>query len=313
MIGLGVVMRNIGNFDMSSFGGRTRLQATVYLLQSFGLYLGYGFSWYIRGPYSPHLARNGFALQEDYENIPPGPFASRAARSRFAKFARFMADKKDDADRLEALASIHFLKRIRPGAAKSLVLARVRKKQPYFSGEQIEGGWKELAEQGLLPADAPKRGRGHTAAGRSPGDGSRRSAPAGLEGRTTEFPQSAVAPGLPKDYRALAKTLGGFEDRAAFFMLYDAACSPRPAAAIEKIHVDVFKNRRITPPEMSEGLVETVRIMADKALMRQIRESQKEVDAGLVVPWEEIRDDAEDAGGGARARGSAAACVRRAR
>ncbi len=147
---LGLVMRSIGNFDVSSPEGRLRLQGTVYLLQSFGVYLGYRFSWYIRGPYSPRLARDGFALREIYGIMPPGSFASGAVRSRFAEFASFMADKGDDADRLEILASIHSLKKIYPGMTKSEILSRVAKKQPYTTEERRGSGWKELRERGLI-------------------------------------------------------------------------------------------------------------------------------------------------------------------
>ena len=41
---LAAVLNDIGNFDMSNFKGRLTLQKTVYLLQSFGLDLGYEFA-----------------------------------------------------------------------------------------------------------------------------------------------------------------------------------------------------------------------------------------------------------------------------
>src|SRR5207253_2671703 len=52
------LLRYLNVFDSSSFTGRLIIQKTVYLLQVFGFALGYRFSWYIYGPYSPDLTRD---------------------------------------------------------------------------------------------------------------------------------------------------------------------------------------------------------------------------------------------------------------
>jgi uncharacterized protein YwgA len=67
---LGGILKRIGNYNPemfeSSFNDRLIFQKTIYLLQAFGLYLGYYFSWYIHGPYSTTLTRDGFALIDKY-------------------------------------------------------------------------------------------------------------------------------------------------------------------------------------------------------------------------------------------------------
>jgi len=80
---------------MSTFEGRLKLQKTVYLLQSFGVYLGYGFTWYMRGPYLTRLTKDGFALQTIYKQVPEGTFAEKNVQKRFAEFLAFMEDKKN--------------------------------------------------------------------------------------------------------------------------------------------------------------------------------------------------------------------------
>ena len=69
---LGFILKQIPGYDFSleGFSDRLKLQKTIYLLQVFGVYLGYDFSWYLRGPYCSILAANGFLLQDIYDEIP---------------------------------------------------------------------------------------------------------------------------------------------------------------------------------------------------------------------------------------------------
>jgi uncharacterized protein YwgA len=47
---------------------RIKLQKLIYILQSEGIAFDYDFTWYIYGPYSPKLARDGYAFMKE-ENI----------------------------------------------------------------------------------------------------------------------------------------------------------------------------------------------------------------------------------------------------
>ena len=147
---LGLVLKNIDNFDMESFSGRLTLQKTIYMLQAFGLYLGYEFTWYLRGPYCSRLARNGFELQETYESVPRGLFEEKNLQRRFGEFLDFMEDKKRDPDRIEILASIHFLKSLYSGMTKSEIIDKVNKKQKYFTKKQCINAWDELKKEKLI-------------------------------------------------------------------------------------------------------------------------------------------------------------------
>jgi uncharacterized protein YwgA len=135
---------------MCTFDGRLVLQKTIYLLQAFGIYLGYNFSWYLHGPYSTTLTRNGFALQEIYKNIEKGTFENQKTQRKFDKFIQFMDDKKNDSDKIEILASIHFLKNIYPNMPKYKILDIVKKKQSYFTEKQCNDGWNELKKVNLI-------------------------------------------------------------------------------------------------------------------------------------------------------------------
>ena len=57
-------LRKVGfDFKVNYFNNRLKLQKYVFLLRKYGIDLGYFYSYYIRGPYSPELA-------DDYYNLP---------------------------------------------------------------------------------------------------------------------------------------------------------------------------------------------------------------------------------------------------
>jgi len=144
---LGGLLKRIGHFGMRTFADRLILQKLVYLLQAFGIYLGYRFSWYLRGPYSPRLAADGFELEPHYERVSKATFWDAALEGRFREFVRFISPFKRDPDMLELMASIHFLRKLHPQMRKSEIIAV---KQPYFGATKAEAAWKELKEAGLL-------------------------------------------------------------------------------------------------------------------------------------------------------------------
>jgi len=53
------------DYDLEDFGSRLRVQKVVYLMKATGSGLPYDFNWYLRGPYSPDLARDLFAGAAD--------------------------------------------------------------------------------------------------------------------------------------------------------------------------------------------------------------------------------------------------------
>ena len=112
--------------------------------------IGYDFSWYLRGPYCSRLARNGFELEDIYENIHKGSFEKRSSQKRFQEFLKFMENEKNDPDRIEILASIYFLKKIYTDIQKSEILNKVKKKQVYFTKKQCKDAWDELEKEELI-------------------------------------------------------------------------------------------------------------------------------------------------------------------
>ncbi|SRR5207247_10399229 len=154
VLSLGGLLRRVGNFEpqtfIHNFDQRLVVQKTIYLMQTFGLYLGYPFHWYVRGPYSPQLAREAFALCKIYEKAQPVRFGSLESEKKFAQFMEFLGDKRNDADWLERLASIHFLRHVYPSRPKEDIISQVMRKQKYFSREKCEEAWNYLEKCALL-------------------------------------------------------------------------------------------------------------------------------------------------------------------
>ena len=150
IVDLGVLLKSIPGYDfsMDEFNDRLRLQKTVYLLQAFGIYLGYDFSWYLRGPYCTSLTIHGFALNDMYGNIPDGlkaKFQSADKQGAFKRFRSFIKDK--NTDQLEILASLHHLKQT--GMSDEDAKSKVEQKQRRFTREDVESMWQELSRRGL--------------------------------------------------------------------------------------------------------------------------------------------------------------------
>jgi len=154
ILALGGILRRIGNFEPScfpsSFDMRLIFQKTVYLMQAFGLYLGFDFSWYLRGPYSPMLAHFGYEITKMKELIPVARFSNPRSEERFVKFLEFLGPEKDNARWLEILASIHMQKKLHPWKSKNDILRIVVHKQSYFTIKECREAWNYLARHGLI-------------------------------------------------------------------------------------------------------------------------------------------------------------------
>ena len=148
---LWLLIRDVYDFDMETFEGRLRLQKTVYLLQSFGIDLGYYFTWYLRGPYSPELTRDGFKLVDEKKSMVDIPlkFRKSATRDKFDNFKKFLAYKKKNADMLEIAASICYRRNVE-GKEKENVLKLTENKMKRFDLEDCKRLWSELESMGII-------------------------------------------------------------------------------------------------------------------------------------------------------------------
>ncbi len=121
LVVLGVLLNELGiPHTITGLQDRLRVQKAVYLAQSVaGVDLGYRYGWYIKGPYSPSLTRDYYALDEALiasENALEG-FALRGGIKR--QLIKLKGHLKppdgveiDQPEWLELLASVDYLKRV---------------------------------------------------------------------------------------------------------------------------------------------------------------------------------------------------------
>ena len=154
IIDLGHILRQFPDleFGMADFEHRLRIQKFVYLLQAFGVYLGYDYSWYLHGPYCTRLATVGYALGSIYDMVPYDKdmvFASPAVQERFERFRRFIKGRENDSDFLEIAASLHMLRRT-SDAPRADIVERVAAKRERFGRDRCDRVWEEMADCRLM-------------------------------------------------------------------------------------------------------------------------------------------------------------------
>ena len=97
-IATALVIRDLNCFNLETIQDRILLQKKVYLFQDLGVSLGYGYSWYVHGPYSPDLATVA------YQIIPEGSDSLRdkTIKQDFALVIKDVNDiEKEIMDRME--------------------------------------------------------------------------------------------------------------------------------------------------------------------------------------------------------------------
>jgi len=138
---LGGLLKRIGNFEPSQFqadfNARLILQKTIYLLEQFGLNIGYSFSWYLRGPYSPSLARDAYELTKSYPEVQVVKFADPSEEKRFCEFLSLIKPIAEDYSCLEKIASIHFLFKVYPRFSSADIFAKAKVKIPSLTIEEF--------------------------------------------------------------------------------------------------------------------------------------------------------------------------------
>lgn len=109
------ILKSMGieQVDMDNFDNRLMYQKLIYLTQNYGLSLGYGYSWYVKGPYSPELTKTLFTITPEY--------LSESDNFRFQnddvvirkihEISTILNDKIRDPFFLEVLASIVYIKK----------------------------------------------------------------------------------------------------------------------------------------------------------------------------------------------------------
>jgi uncharacterized protein YwgA len=123
---IGGIVKRIGIFDPTEFveslDHRIRFQKAIYVIQAFDIDLGYSFSWYVHGVYSPALAETGYDLAEIYDSVTETKFSDPEAEARFDRLLTFIEPLKNDTEALEIVSSLHYLRQRNPRLDKDTLI-----------------------------------------------------------------------------------------------------------------------------------------------------------------------------------------------
>lgn len=154
---LGFILRKFPEFgfSMDTFDDRMRLQKFVYLLQAHGVYLGYDFSWYLRGPYCSSLTTDGLILDDVYDDMKSDSrkdrteFANSFIQKRFERFAKFIRPNVQDRVFLETAASLHCLLVAEPDISDDDAVKKVAAEVPDGDKSHVRSVRSILEKEGL--------------------------------------------------------------------------------------------------------------------------------------------------------------------
>ena len=141
-IATAVALRDLKCYSIDTISDRILLQKKIYLAQDIGLSLGYGYSWYIHGPYSTDLTTVA------YQIIPEGIDAidGKTLKEPFAS----MIGKVNDLENViaeqnlkisvvqwyELIASIAYWSN-RGHITESQIIDKIKATKPHFSEDHV--------------------------------------------------------------------------------------------------------------------------------------------------------------------------------
>ncbi len=157
---LNTVFGRLGGIQLDNLDNRKIFQKKLYFLEQFGLDLGYTFSFYMYGPYSPTATKDAFDLIKQQEIAPETIGETPLSNGDTAIIDRlntFLGEipAENMAHMLELLASIHYIHSLPYLVDKSRVeiVKRLREMKPEFSfrePEEVDFAYDLLSRTNLL-------------------------------------------------------------------------------------------------------------------------------------------------------------------
>lgn len=150
-IATAVVIRDLKCYSIETINDRILLQKKVYLAQDIGLSLGYGYSWYIHGPYSTDLTTVAYQIiPEGTESIEnhylKEPFASMIERVNALEEDISSKDLKISVVQwYELIASIAYWYERGQNTEKKIIQI-IKETKPQFFEQQVKAAFDSYIE-----------------------------------------------------------------------------------------------------------------------------------------------------------------------
>ena len=148
---LAAITNHWGGLNLGSFAQRLLLQKRIFFTSMLGVNLGFGHSWYIRGPYSPTLTRDAYAVEKARTQ---GSIATVTLPDSLSKnlddIRNMFGAAWNDPQRMELLASMCYLARtFRTNDAEYLSDKLVSRKG-HFEKDEATEAFDWLADKELI-------------------------------------------------------------------------------------------------------------------------------------------------------------------
>ena len=135
---------------VSSFQDRLVIQKTTCLLEIMGFKLGYGFSLYVRGPYSPSLADDVYNCTRQIQELNTGFALSEGEKKKLVKLAQISDNL--NAKMLEITATYAYLwKQLGKESKEAMII--LKRMKPFYSEAEIAVGVSRAKELLYVPTE----------------------------------------------------------------------------------------------------------------------------------------------------------------
>ena len=155
---LQLVLEQLGvDPSIDTVDDRVRFQKAIYLAQHAGVPLGYLYSWYVMGPYSPDLTRDYYALHESSEENDEAA-GTKSLREPFVSNLKNIEPSMkppegvhlNQSQWLELMSSVHYLRMVEQRDEIS-TRQRLELTKPHLFA-YTDRAFQRLSEVGLLAA-----------------------------------------------------------------------------------------------------------------------------------------------------------------
>jgi len=129
--------------SVDTFSDRKKLQKVIYFAENFGIDLGFSFTWYIYGPYSSKLTRIMFDKDKGQvsklNTIPD-------LKDKIKNLRNFLGDDINSSDKLELLASLHYISClvVDPISSKNEIFETLSQQKPQYEREEMENAFNKI-------------------------------------------------------------------------------------------------------------------------------------------------------------------------
>ena len=150
-IATAIVIRDLKCYSLETISDRILLQKKVYLAQDLGLPLGYGYSWYIHGPYSTDLTSVAYQIIPEGDKYIEGktlkePYATMVVKVNSLENA--LSDPKINLCSVqwyELIASIAYWYN-RGCDTEQKAIDKIRATKPQFSNDQASAAFRTYVD-----------------------------------------------------------------------------------------------------------------------------------------------------------------------